>query len=160
MPCRQGRAAQGYHLGAGQGGKQRFFQREKGGGEDEIFMQKERSEKLFLLNMSCLCIIKHQLKPGIEASRIRVQADGMRMLGKENLNSMANPALKCAAAGLASGAGEGGAQCDDEEQTLKPQKRVKCLRAEFLPGWLLESLNVSAQCSSGKAASDWSCQVC
>lgn len=69
-------------------------------------------------------------------------------------------ALKCAAAGFASDAGEGGAQCDDEEQTLEPQKRVKDLRAEFLPGWPPERLNVSAQCSSGKAAPDWSCQVC
>lgn len=69
-------------------------------------------------------------------------------------------ALKCAAAGFASDAGEGGAQCDGEEQTPKPQKRVKGLRAEFLPGWPLERLNVSAQRSSGKAAPDWSCQLC
>jgi len=74
--------------------------------------------------MLCLCIIKHQLKSGIEASRIKVWADGRRIPGKENLKSMANPALKCAAAGFGSGAGEGGAQCDDEEQTLKPQKKV------------------------------------
>lgn len=123
-------------------------------------MQKERSKRVFILTMSCLCIIKHQLKPGIEASRIRDRTDGMRMPGKENSKCMAYPPLKCAAAAFASGAGEGGAQCDDEEQTLKSQKRVKSPRAEFLPGWPLERLNGLAQCSSGKAASDWSCQVC
>lgn len=47
------------------------------------------------------------------------------MSGKENLESTADAALKRAAAGFASGAGKGGTQCDGEEQTLKPQKRVK-----------------------------------
>ena len=123
-------------------------------------MQKERSKKVFILNMLHLCIIEHQLKPGTEASRIRDQADGMRMPGKEDFKSRVKSALKCATAQFARGAGKGGAQCDDEEQTLKPQKRVKALRAELLPGWPLERLNVSAQCSSGKTASDWSCQEC
>lgn len=64
------------------------------------------------------------------------------MPGKENYKSTANPALRHAEAGFPSGAGEGEAQCDDEEQTLKPQRNVKGLRAEFLPGWPLKRLNV------------------
>lgn len=132
-----------------------FFQREMGGEEAEIFVQKERSEEVFILNMSRLCIMKRQLKPGIEASRIRDQVDGMRMPGRENLKSTANIPLKCAAGGFASGAGEGGAQCDGEEKTLKPQKRVKGLRAEFLPGWPPGKRNSSAQCSSGKYIQKW-----
>lgn len=76
----------------------------------------------------------------IEASRISGQANGMRMLGKENFKSTANPTSSCVKVGSASGAGIVGKEIPalwlkaDPEASERSERSVSRACARLAPG--------------------------
>lgn len=112
-----------------------------------------KSKKVFILNL-CLWIIKRLLKPMIEASRISGQANGMRMLGKENVKSTANPTSKCATVGSSIVGKEIPVLWlrADPEASERSERSVGRACARLVPGaWASQSSNTASAGAAGCA---------